>query len=194
MSSLRRVNKHHSRYHSICMFPCPSRSNKRYAFTQQSRRKLLAPAGVCLLSSEGISVRLHPPAFTIRRLSVGYKSLAVFVTAFYSIVAILYPSVRLVNPVLSTFFAAGLYFPCFPAGIVFSLFSVRPGLTNSGRHVIFSSITNAMTMLRSPHRFQRAGGWCEPAAGRNCGLPSEQKGRRFSRPFRYAPLQRLERL
>ena len=176
MHSLRRVINH-SRYHSICTLShAPHAPTSAMPLRSSHGENYLPPAGVCLLSSEGISVRLHPPAFTLRRLSVGYKSLAVFVTAFYSIVAILYPSVRLVNPVLSTFFAAGLYFPCFPADIVFSLFSVHPGLTNSGRHVIFSSITNAMTMLRSPHRFQRAGGWCEPAAGRNCGLPSEQNG------------------
>ena len=109
MLSLRRVNQHHSRYHSICMFPCPSRSNKRYAFTQQSRRKLLAAINsVCLLSSEGISVRVHPPAFTIRRLSVGGTSLAVFVTAFYAIAIILCPIGPLVNPLSGN----SLFFPC----------------------------------------------------------------------------------
>ena len=111
MLSLRRVNQHHSRYHSICMFPCPSRSNKRYAFTQQSRRKLLAAINsVCLLSSEGISVRVHPPAFTIRRLSVGGTSLAVFVTAFYAIAIILCPIGPLVNPLSGQSIVLSVYF------------------------------------------------------------------------------------
>ena len=151
-------------------FACPSRSNKRYAFTQQSRRKLLAPAGVCLLSSEGISVRLHPPAFTIRRLSVGYKSLAVFVTAFvfdWDYFILFCISCQPYFPAIRALFCV------FP---VFLLFFLGARLTKEAGHVIFSSITNAMTMLRSPHRFQRAGGWCEPAAGRKCGLPSEQSG------------------
>ena len=130
MSALRRV-KNHSRYHSICMLPCHSRSNKRYAFTQQLRRKLLAPAGVCLLSSEGISVRLHPPAFTIRRLSVGYKSLAVFVTAFDVIVNILCFSVPIVKPV---------FLPN-SACIVLSVYSARFALTKQcGTCYLFTHI------------------------------------------------------
>jgi hypothetical protein len=60
---------------------------------------------------------------------------------------------------------------------VFLLFFKGARLTKMGQRGIFSSIPNAMTMLRIPHRFQRAGGWCEPAAGRKGGLPSEQKGR-----------------
>lgn len=161
-------------------FACPSRSNKRYALTQQSRRKLLVVSGFCLLSSEGISVRLHPPAFTNRRLSVGYKSIAVFVTAFYSIGIILCLNQALVKSVFFIFPFTGCTFrvfrptqfpPCFPFVFLSCTF-----LTNRTAHVIFSDISNAMTMLRIPHRFQRAGGCCEPAAGRKCGLPSEQNG------------------
>ena len=129
--------------------------------------------GVGFLSSEGISVRLHPPAFTNRRLSVGYKSLAVFVTAFVFDWVHFMPDGRACQ-------AFRLYFPCICVRDVFLLYSLcfLPGgfLTNGVSHVIFSSITNAMTMLRIPHRFQRAGGWCEPAAGRKRGLPSEQNG------------------
>lgn len=139
--------------------------------------------GVCLLSSEGISVRLHPPAFTNRRLSVGYKSLAVFVTAFYSIALILCLSSALVNPVFPLSVSFLCFFPVFPLFFAAGILDKQNGPCYLFRHII-----NAMTMLRIPHRFQRAGGRCEPAAGRKCGLPSEQNGRKNSRLFRPCPV------
>ena len=132
---------------------------------------------VCLLSSEGISVRVQPPAFTNAQALCGRHILSrlrhslLFDCPYFMLLQ------TGCQVCFHNFIGIGLYFSCFPQPFVFPVFLASSRLTNDARHVIFSSITNAMTMLRIPHRFQRAGGWCEPAAGRTCGLPSEQKDR-----------------